>query len=478
MTTAASDITYHSRALNLRLDEIVHISDYALGDGSDDTQAFHDALALKKPVYIAPGHSYHIGELQLSDDAVLFSHLPATYYNAADMAGLGNRVAQLKALDGASTVLDLNGAKGVRLSGLTINGNAQTAHGISGSALTPHLQDISVFACDIGMGGYWGGAELISCSAGGNKTGLKDLIDAKVYGGFFNANSTGIYMGEGANDNTFIGVKNEWNSQDNYLFYRTSSNSIIGGVIDRAGRYGINLAESELIVSGLKMRRNGYKGGTSGHLHLKDARSVSIHNIITQHGVNDDGSTGLDSPEHAITFAGNSDRVTLIGNDLTGCTGTALINEQTVADYIQRDNQGVDARVSTGTEQAYKGRQFQSRATATVTTGATVSAIALRQAGSGSYSRAPRQLIVTGRNASTGGTLYGELAYVLSREGGPASMKFISQGIQGGNGDHAGTSASDTVQITLNCLTDDGSQLELSATNNRPGTLQLSFELI
>lgn len=476
MTTPASDIIYNNRALNLRLDEIVHISDYALGDGSDDTQAFHDALALKKPVYVAPGHSYHIGELQLSDDAVLFSHLPATYYHAASMAGLGNRVAQLKALDGASTVLDLNGAKGVRLSGLTINGNAQSAHGISGSALTPHLQDISVFACDIGLGGYWGGAELISCCVGGNKTGLKDLIDSKVYGGFFNANITGIYMGEGANDNTFIGVKNEWNSQDNYLFYRTSSNSIVGGVIDRAGRYGINLAESELIVSGLKMRRNGYKGGASGHLYLKDARSVSIHNIITQHGVNDDGSTGLDSPEHCITFAGNGDRVTLIGNDLTGSTGTALLSEASVADYIQRDNQGVDARVNTGTAQAYKGRQFQSRATTTVSAGVTVSAIALGQAGTGGYSRAPRQLIVTGRNPATGSTLYAETGWVLSRESASASMKYMGTGIQSGG--TVGTAASDSLQLALACLNTDGSQLALSVTNNSNSPWQLSFELI
>lgn len=46
--------TSNIRNRNLRLDEMVHISDYALGDGSDDTLAFHDALTLKKPVYVAP----------------------------------------------------------------------------------------------------------------------------------------------------------------------------------------------------------------------------------------------------------------------------------------------------------------------------------------------------------------------------------------------------------------------------------------
>lgn len=195
--------------------------------------------------------------------------------------------------------------------------------------------------CNIALGGYWNHARLEHCHISHSQYGLKDLISSTVNGGSFSHNHHGIHMGIGASDNSFIGVRVEWNRHCNYLFYRNSANTILGGCIDRAGSYGVHASDCELTLSAVQLRRNGYLHAGRSHILCDSIRTLIMQGTMTSHGVFDMGDGYHDSPDEVIRFTGTNHRVLLGSNDFSGYRQRALSGQETVKAFTQVGNLGL-----------------------------------------------------------------------------------------------------------------------------------------
>jgi len=314
---------------------LLHLGDYALGDGSDDSQAFADALATGRPLYIPQGHHFVLGDVRLPDDAVLYSPALQCYQLPFDTP------AMLTAADGARCIFDTSGSSGVRMQGLSLDGNGRRADGITGSGQNINLRELSIRNCNIALGGYWNHAELSDCHLSRSNYGIKDLISSTVRGGSVNHNHCGVHMGIGASDNCFIGVRTEWNRDNNYVLYRNAANRMIGGCIDRAGQCGIHATECELTLSAVQLRRNGHMTADGVHLLCRDIRTLIMQGVVTSLGVPERSQDSYDSPASTLRFEGDNGNVMLSGNDLTGCRYQPVVGQSRISNLSQAANIGL-----------------------------------------------------------------------------------------------------------------------------------------
>src|SRR5690606_6388480 len=100
------------------------------------------------------------------------------------------------------------------IEGLFIDCNNSSVNGISGGSFSLTIQDTTVVRCGVGFGGgsYTGLARVINTTFGSNRTGMEDFVDSFIVNGDFANNSgNGIYLGTGANSNTIVNSRFEWN---------------------------------------------------------------------------------------------------------------------------------------------------------------------------------------------------------------------------------------------------------------------------
>ncbi|VFS69134.1 Uncharacterised protein [Raoultella terrigena] len=115
------------------------------------------------------------------------------------------------------------------------------------------------FGVGLGWSNYIATLYVQACNISGNGTGVRNLIDSRVIDSVINANKTrGVSLLTGANNNSFIGVRNEWNGQENYYAYKSVENIISGELCDRAGYAAIAALEGgSWVIDGTVVRRSG-----------------------------------------------------------------------------------------------------------------------------------------------------------------------------------------------------------------------------
>lgn len=211
------------------------------------------------------------------------------------------------------------------------------------------------FAIGLGWSNYTGTLFAFRCSISGNGDGVRNLIDSSVVDCVINANTRGIALLTGANNNNFADNRIEWNNLYNVYIYNAIQNVISGDLIDRSGSAGVVVSGAgSLVLSNLVLRRSGATvtlgDNYSTHIHLIDNGEIIVNGVRTGTGANDDG-TGLVSPAFGISYSGSgTPKVTIVGSDMSGFV-TQAENVKLTPSALIMGNRGINNRVTTGSSQ-------------------------------------------------------------------------------------------------------------------------------
>ncbi|CAM3298608.1 hypothetical protein SB6411_02106 [Klebsiella spallanzanii] len=226
------------------------------------------------------------------------------------------------------------------------------------------------FAVGLGWSGYTGTLFATRCSISGNGDGVRNLIDSNLIGCVINANDRGVNLQQGANSNTFMAVRNEWNAGDNFFSYNAVDNVIIGEICDRAGRAGIVASGgSSWFVIGTVVRRSGKNepvgSDYSANFLIIDSGEFIINGIRTRAGVDDTGA-GVSSPSFGVSVIGSgTPKFTATGCDLSGYVTKALSRKQS-ASMVVSACLGMPDYVNVGSSKHMFGRDCLDSKTGTL----------------------------------------------------------------------------------------------------------------
>lgn len=198
-----------------------------------------------------------------------------------------------------------------------------------------------------------------------NAIGIRNLIDSKIIDVVINTQSShGVDLQEGANNNIFVNVRNEWNDGVGYNIYGSVGNIITGELVDRNGSANFAIRNGGGAIIGNLFSQRPARLSAEGvlyntHFYIEGSGSyLMLSNVKTTKGV-DDGGTGTLTPERVITTGGTATDMTVqaTGCDLTGYTVSALQESITIDNKLFRNNLGVSDTVTNGLYQMTTGRQ-------------------------------------------------------------------------------------------------------------------------
>ncbi|WP_447879261.1 hypothetical protein [Serratia fonticola] len=355
----------------------------------DHSSALTAALVESNHIYIPPVSGwYNFGDVVIPNYSRLFgsSVCPYTVKSHNDINGKGSSIKRYK---DASSIFKFNIY--VVFEGLNIHGmgGAWMGKSTTGNPQRIAIRDCGIYGCTIGIGlnpGYVNEVDVYNTHLANNNVGWYNTIDSKMVGGYINANSSGgVKLMTGANDNTFIGVKNEWNGNENYFAYGATHNSISGGICDRSGSSGIAVGGGgQWSVSGQIIRRSGKDilgQRKCAHLYIEGAKSEIIFtNLHTEFGRNDDGTGDL-TPNSAIASGGNIADMILIGStsNLLGFVDKPYSFLVTPDKTILKSNLGATDFCNNGYNQSIDGTEFIANGKATILQGDSIANIPLTQ---------------------------------------------------------------------------------------------------
>lgn len=320
-----------------------YMSTEELNDANSDNPQLDHSEALKRALkstsflYLpAVKGAYRFKDIELPDGVWLVGNakLPYVGDKSSKIIGCGSAIIMS---EGGGCIFSFN--NNVTLFGLVLYGNEQlNADGVTfANQKVGKLSNLRFLYCGfygfriaIGNRNKYIKVDVNNCIVSANKVGVYNIIDSKVFGGSVNGNTAdGILLNTGANDNTFLNVKVEWNGGNNFKFVKSVNNIISSCISDRAGQYGILLHSSQVVIDSSVFRRNSAKitnDEKSGHILLTGNKtSALIRSIKTVIGRNDD-KTGKISPKYGVMCQGESSEMKLIisDSDLTGVTGRSF----------------------------------------------------------------------------------------------------------------------------------------------------------
>lgn len=317
----------------------------------DHSDALRKALSISKVVYIpAVKGFYKFKDVDLEDGVWLIGSSKLPYYpkSIKDIKGCGSAIVMT---EGGRSIFKFN--NNVTLFGIVLFGdNNRTIDSIvfsnpkSGKLSNLRFLYCGFYSFRVGIGSLtkYIKIDVTNCISASNNFGIRNIVDSKVIGGSINGNySDGVFLDKGANDNIFMNVKVEWNSGRNFVFQQAINNIISASICDRAGKQGISILKSQVIIDSCVIRRNGAKlteQDMSCHIYVEGpGTTVLIKGSKTLVGKNDDRS-GILSPSHSIIFGGNDNRIKAIisDNDLSGSILTSILYKIKPIDIAMNNN--------------------------------------------------------------------------------------------------------------------------------------------
>ena len=227
-----------------------------------------------------------------------------------------------------------------------------------------------LFNCGIyrflyGIGSYsYTSVQVGMSSICANHDGVYNLIDSRLINCTINANTRhGVYLRNGANNNLFQNIRNEWNGGVGYLSDGSVGNIINGELVDRNGSANFAVLNGGgFLIGDVFSQRPGRTSAAGSsyntHFYMEGAGSyIMLSNVVTRTGVDDDGQGTL-TPERVLTTGGGSTDMTFMANgcDLSGYTISALRQITTAEKMILRGNKGTTDLITTGLYQFQNGR--------------------------------------------------------------------------------------------------------------------------
>ncbi|MCZ2846987.1 right-handed parallel beta-helix repeat-containing protein [Modestobacter sp. VKM Ac-2978] len=357
---------------------------------------------------------------------------------------------------------------------IAVEGNGRNQPAVRPVGIGVVVERVTMVDASVGYDArYVSGSVLTACQVHENTVGLQDLVDSIVQSCFVNANvGDGILLSPGANDNTFIGNKIEWNDGHGVHALEALHNVLLGGVLDRNGLTGARFeACAHTTVVGAVFRRNGRLAEESSaedcHLLHQDCTALVVTGISTNSGADDDGG-GRPSPSVAVRAEGGTD-VSITGNDLTGRTSPVAI---AVGAAGTRNSSLLNAGVAG--VQRLSGTQVRVGAADLdlVAGGSASGSFVLDAVDPESPGRA-FQLRMVSRDLATGARAAADAAVLVFREGAAvqAALGPVGNTIGAAFGTAVGAHR---VSATV---TDDGGELTIAVQNTGGGRSRIGLEL-
>ena len=470
-----------TRNVQDKLRESVSVLDFgAVGDGvADDSEAIRNAVNSGAAKVIFPRTSgyYRASEIEVPEGVILQGEIYRTntaFSNISQIAGFG----AVAFIAGGSYFFRF----GVRcvIDSMFFYGDNRTVNGCE--TTNPNTGNLTIlnsafhrFDRGLGNSTYLRTTDVYNTHFINCNDGARNLIDARVVSCVFKSNqSTGTFLQSGANANQFIGCRWEFDESLGFVSSGASSNSIIGGLIDREGSTGVRLVNSDLVMVGTILRRNGrFNLGDPECAHILVSNSNLRYSGLQTFFGEDDGGGGDITPNYTITSEGTASSVVGSASDLTGNV-TSVLLETTTLESKQLGNLGLANYNNVDTFQSLDDEEFYTKFTT----------MDLAPAGNelGSYQLPP--ITTFSRNQFTlelmlrstaGATRTGVISLAQTREGGGASVavSIIQEDVAG----TFGTGGED-IQLAISNVATDGSSFDITYTNNDAATWKVFSTLI
>lgn len=366
-------------------------------------------------------------------------------YTTSSDASFNNRGTVLRLASGASSIFILTNRH--RFFNVIFDGRNKSVDLMKGVGADQtqycRFDSCGIYRWSNGLGnssstGYTATLQVIGCSIASNYKGVRNVIDSRFTDCTINANdNNGVELLSGANNNSFINVRNEWNNGDNYYGYGCKRILIQGELIDRAGKRAVAaVAGAQFILSGVAVQRSG-RLATEGsvddaHYYIEgDASSIIQTAVYTTTGANDDGS-GRQSPSYILATGGSSsDGKAFIAStsNLSGYTGTSWLRSGLVKGLSVIGCTGVEDVKNYGLRRISDGVQYLGDAVSALSlSGAGNTATLTFQTTAQDFPRYTSDLLVrtleirARNNTSTGSVAYYSVNLIISREYAAAAI--------------------------------------------------------
>ncbi|WP_227536521.1 hypothetical protein [Klebsiella pneumoniae] len=410
-------------------------------------------------------------------------------YTATSDASFNNVGTVFRLFNGASAIFKLTSRHTFRQ--VVFDGRNKSVRFMQGNDQTQwcRFYDCGIHRWSVGIGnsspnGYSATLIVSGGTISSNTIGVKNVIDSLFLGATINANDTdGVQLLTGANNNAFIGVRNEWNNGDNYYGYGCKRILIQGELIDRAGKRAVAaVGGAQFTLSGVAVQRSGRLAteGTAEDAHYYvegDTSSIIETAVHTTTGANDDGS-GRQSPSYILATGGSSsDAKSFIASasNLSGYTGTSWLRSGVVATLSVLGCSGVEDVKNFGFRRISDGVQYLGDAVSALSlSGAGNTATLTFKTTAQAFSRYSSELLVRNleirarNNTSTGSVAYYSVNLIISREYASAAIAVDTASVRtfatASGGTWGITSASPTGVSLAFAISEDGTTLTVTLT--------------
>ena len=364
-------------------------------------------------------------------------------YTISSNASSNNAGTVFRLFNGASAIFKLTSRHTFRR--VIFDGRDKSVRFMQGDDQTQWCRffDCGIHRWSIGIGnsspnGYSATLIVSGGTISSNTIGVRNVIDSLFLGTTINANEeNGVELMTGANNNSFIGVRNEWNNGDNYYGYGCKRILIQGELIDRAGKRAVAAAAgAQFTLSGVAVQRSG-RLATEGsvddaHYYIEgDGSSIIETAVHTTTGANDDGS-GRRSPSYILATGGSSsDGKSFIASasNLSGYTGTSWLRSGVVSTLSVLGCSGVEDVKNFGFRRISDGVQYLGDAVSSLSlSGAGSTATLTFKTTAQAFSRYSAELLVrtlefrVRNNINTGAVAYYSVNLIISREQASAAL--------------------------------------------------------
>lgn len=410
-------------------------------------------------------------------------------YTATSDASFNNVGTVFRLFNGASAIFKLTSRHTFR--SVVFDGRNKSVRFMQGDDQTQwcRFYDCGIHRWSVGIGnsspnGYSATLIVFGGTISSNTIGVKNVIDSLFLGATVNANDTdGVQLLTGANNNAFIGVRNEWNNGDNYYGYGCKRILIQGELIDRAGKRAVAATGgAQFTLSGVAVQRSG-RLATEGsaedaHYYIEGNTSSIIETAVhTTTGANDDGS-GRQSPSYILATGGSSsDGKTFIAStsNLSGYTGTSWLRSGYVKELSVIGCTGVEDIKNFGLRRIEDGVQYLGDAVPSLSlSGAGNTATLTFTTTSRTFPRYTADLLVrtlefrVRNNINTGAVAYYSVNLIISREQASAALSVDTASVRTlstlGSGTWGIASASPTGVSLAFAISADGTTLTVTLT--------------
>ncbi|WP_109001807.1 phage tail protein [Klebsiella pneumoniae] len=410
-------------------------------------------------------------------------------YTATSDASFNNVGTVFRLFNGASAIFKLTARHTFRQ--VVFDGRNKSVRFMQGYDQTQwcRFYDCGIHRWSVGIGqsspnGYTATLLVSGGTISSNYIGVKNVIDSLFLGATINANDAdGVQLLSGANNNAFIGVRNEWNNGDNYYGYGCKRILIQGELIDRAGKRAVAaVGGAQFTLSGVAVQRSGRLAteGTAedAHYYIEGEGSSIIETAAhTTTGANDDGS-GRQSPSYILATGGSSSdekSFQASASNLSGYTGSSWLRSGLVKTLSVLGCSGVEDVKNFGLRRISDGVQYLGDAVSALSlSGAGNTATLTFKTTAQAFSRYSSELLVrtleirARNNTSTGSVAYYSVNLIISREYASAAIAVDTASVRtfatASGGTWGITSASPTGVSLAFAISEDGTTLTVTLT--------------